>query len=57
MVLLPAAYVLSLFKNINLIWWSFPIAEIASLMLSIVFLKHIYDKKIVLIGERRNLNI
>ncbi|NLK89952.1 MAG: MATE family efflux transporter [Clostridiales bacterium] len=56
-VLLPAAYVLSLFKNINLIWWSFPIAEIASLMLSIVFLKHIYDKKIVLIGERRNLNI
>ena len=56
-VLLPAAYVLSLFKNINLIWWSFPIAEIASLMLSIVFLKYIYDKKIVLIGEQRNLNI
>lgn len=45
-VLLPAAYVLSLFKNINLIWWSFPIAEIASLMLSIVFLKHIYDKRL-----------
>ncbi|HZX20861.1 MAG TPA: MATE family efflux transporter [Clostridia bacterium] len=56
-VLLPAAYVLSLFNNINLIWWSFPIAEIASLMLSVVFLKYIYDKKIVLIGERRNLSI
>ncbi len=56
-VLLPAAYVLSLFKNINLIWWSFPIAEIISLVLSVVFLKYIYDKKIVSVGERRNSSI
>lgn len=45
-VLLPAAYVLSLFKNVDLIWLSFPIAEIISLVLSVVFLKYIYDKRI-----------
>lgn len=46
-VLLPAAYVLSLFRQVNLIWWSYPIAEIVSFVLSIVFLKYnIYDKRI-----------
>ncbi len=45
-VLLPTAYGLSLFRNVNLIWWSYPIAEIMSLVLSIVFLKYIYDKRI-----------
>ena len=41
-VLLPAAYLLSLSGNVNLVWFSFPIAEIASLILSATFLKHIY---------------
>ena len=41
-VLLPAAYLLSLTGNINLVWFSFPIAEIASLIMSVVFLRHIY---------------
>lgn len=41
-VLLPAAYLLSLSGNVNLVWFSFPIAEIASLILSAVFLRHIY---------------
>ncbi len=45
-VLLPAAYGLSLLGNVNLIWWSYPIAEIASIVLSITFFKQIYDKKI-----------
>ena len=45
-VLLPVAYLLSLLGNVNLIWWSYPIAEMISLVLSIVFLKYIYDKKI-----------
>ena len=45
-VLLPVAYVLSLFGNINLIWWSFPIAEIISLIVSFIFLKYIYNQKI-----------
>lgn len=33
-ILLPAAYVLSLFKNIDLIWLSFPIAEVVAVILS-----------------------
>lgn len=41
-VLLPAAYLLSLTGNINMVWFSFPIAEIASLVMSAVFLRHIY---------------
>ncbi len=45
-VLLPAAHILSLFGNIDLIWLSFPIAEIISLALSVIFLRYIYDKKI-----------
>lgn len=45
-VLLPVAYLLSLTDNLNLIWLSFPIAEIASLVLSSVFLYNIYKKVI-----------
>lgn len=45
-VLLPAAYGLSLFGNVNLIWWAYPIAEVVSIILSIVFLKYIYNQKI-----------
>ncbi len=45
-VLLPVAYLLSLTGNVNLIWLSFPIAEIASLTLSSIFLYRIYQKVI-----------
>lgn len=38
-VLLPAAYLLSLTGNVNNVWWSFPIAEIMSLALSAYFLR------------------
>jgi len=44
-VLLPAAYILSLFcegTNVSLIWFSFPIAEIASVILSIIFIIRVY---------------
>lgn len=50
-VLLPAAYLLSLSGNVNLIWWSFPIAEIASVGMSTFFLHRIYQKVICHIGE------
>ena len=43
-VLLPAAYLLSLMGNVNLIWWSFIIAEIAPISLSIVMYIRIYNK-------------
>lgn len=42
-VLLPAAWLLSLTGNLNLVWYAYPIAEIMSLILSSVFLKRIYD--------------
>ncbi len=45
-VLLPVAYLLSRLGNVDLIWWSFPIAEIASAAASVVFFLHIYKKKI-----------
>lgn len=46
LVLLPATYILSLFGNIDWVWWAYPIAEIASVILSIIFLKYIYDKNV-----------
>lgn len=36
LVLLPAAYLLSLLGNVNYVWWAFPIAEIASLIVSTI---------------------
>ena len=41
-VLLPAAYLLSLTGNVNNIWWSFPIAEVASLAATMFFFVKIY---------------
>ena len=38
-VLLPVAYLLSLTGRLELVWWSFPIAELVSLTLSAFFLR------------------
>jgi Na+-driven multidrug efflux pump len=43
-VLIPAAYLLSLSGNVDFVWWAFPIAEIVSLALSIVFLMIVLKK-------------
>jgi putative MATE family efflux protein len=53
-VLLPVAKLLSLSGNVKLIWCAFPIAEIASTVLSIFFLMRIYKKVIVNIGNKVN---
>ncbi len=50
LVLLPVAYLFSLTGNINLVWMSFPIAELFSLTLSTVFLFKINKKIISKIG-------
>jgi putative MATE family efflux protein len=55
-VLLPVAYGLSLLGDVNFVWWSYPIAEIASLVLSVMFLKYIYYKKIAPIEEANGSN-
>ena len=45
-VLVPAAYLLSLSGQVDLVWWSFPIAEVVSMLLSIFFYLRIYRKQI-----------
>lgn len=45
-VLLPSAYLLSLSGSVNAVWWSFPISEVASLLVSIGFFAYIYKKTI-----------
>jgi len=52
-VLLPVAYLLSRLGNVDYVWWAFPIAEIISLVMTLVFLVLI-DKKIIRhIGEEK----
>ena len=46
-VLIPAAWLLSLTGNIFAVWWAFPIAEVFSLALCIVFFVGIYKKIIM----------
>ena len=45
-VLLPAAYLLSLTGRVEAVWWAFPIAEISSLILCVSFLIWTYRKVI-----------
>ena len=47
-VLLPVAYLLSLTGRLELVWWSFPIAELVSLTFSAIFLR----RTLRLAGER-----
>lgn len=50
-VLVPAAYLLSLSGNVNAIWWSYPIAEIASIAVSLLLFRHVYKTIIAKIPE------
>lgn len=50
-VLLPAAYLLSLAGDVTYVWWSFPIAEVASLVMTVIFLIRINRRVIRYIGE------
>ena len=45
-VLLPVAYLMSLSGNVNLVWLAYPIAEIVSSSLTIIFFLRIYRQKI-----------
>ena len=46
LVLVPAAYLLSLAGEVTYVWWSFPIAEVASLAVTLFFFIRIYLRKI-----------
>ena len=50
-ILLPSAYILAKIGGIHAVWWSFNIAEIGSLTLSLLFFKHMYNKIIKHLGE------
>ena len=46
LVLLPAAWVLSLWGNVDFVWWSFPISEVASLLISLILYRRLFRAKI-----------
>ena len=51
-VLLPAALIIAKatnYSNVDYVWWAFPIAEIASFLCSVIFLRIIYKKVISVI--------
>ena len=45
-VLLPAAYLLSLTGNVHAVWWSFPIAEVVSTAVTLFLYARIYKQKV-----------
>ena len=50
-VLLPVAYMLSKLGNVDYVWWAFPIAEIMSLIMTVLFLVILNKKVISKIGN------
>lgn len=50
-VLLPVAFLLAQTGNVNLVWLSFPIAEVMSVVVTSIFFVKIYKKIIVKIGQ------
>ena len=46
LVLLPAAYLLSLTGEVTNVWWAYPIAETVSLAVTLLFFLRIYKRKI-----------
>ena len=46
LVLLPAAYLLSLSGEVTRVWWAYPIAEVVSAIVTILLFIRIYNKKI-----------
>lgn len=51
-VLLPVAYLLAKFSGLSSIWWAFPIAEFASLVLTLFFFRKLYTEIIMKIEDR-----
>ena len=51
-VLLPVAYLLSLTGDVHNVWWAFPVAEIASGLLTALLFTRIYRQKVKPLFER-----
>ena len=56
-ILLPAAFLLSRLGNVDLVWWSYPIAEIGSLVLSLIFLSKIVKEKMDPLDPTGNMGL
>lgn len=52
--LLPAAYLLSLTGNVHAVWWSFPIAEVVSVIVTLILFARIYKQKILPLKKVEN---
>lgn len=50
-VLVPVSYLLSLTGNIDMVWLAFPIAEIISLTLSLIFMRRIKRTKLNFVDQ------
>ena len=44
--LLPVAFLLSLSGDVHAVWWSFPIAEVVSMLVTLILFARIYKKKL-----------
>ncbi len=44
--ILPVAYLMSLTGGVHAVWWAFPIAEVVSLTVTLIFFARIYKQKI-----------
>lgn len=51
-VLLPVAFIISRVWGLNYVWLSFPIAEVASVVVCTLFLRHVYRKEILPLKEK-----
>ena len=45
-VLIPVAYLFSLTRQLSLVWWAFPIAEVASMIMCTIFIMRVNKKTI-----------
>lgn len=52
--LLPAAYLLSLTGDVHAVWWAFPIAEVVSVMVTLILFNRIYKQKILPLKKVEN---
>lgn len=50
-VLIPVAYALSLTGTLSAIWWAYPIAEIFSAILCVIFMRYIFKKYVYIESE------
>ena len=51
LALLPVAYLLSLTGDVHAVWWSFPVAEVVSMVVTLILFARIYKQKILPMKE------